>query len=75
VTYTADQPLFNPLFFKTTVLLNLSQSNIMFALRRAAVRAIAIPRPAAARPFSVLGARLCKTIRSRNFKKSVQYWH
>lgn len=47
----------------------------MFALRRAAVRAIAIPRPAAARPFSVLGARLCKTIRSRNFKKSVQYWH
>jgi hypothetical protein len=32
----------------------------MFALRRAAVRAIATPRPAVVRPFSVLGARLCK---------------
>lgn len=34
--------------------------NIMLALRRAAVRAIATPRPATVRPFSVLGARLCK---------------
>jgi hypothetical protein len=34
----------------------------MFALRRAAVRAIATPRPTVVRPFSVLGARLCKKI-------------
>lgn len=40
----------------------------MLALRRAAVRAIATPRPAVARPFSVLGARLCKTIVSEKAK-------
>ncbi|KAI9289510.1 cytochrome c oxidase subunit VB-domain-containing protein [Umbelopsis sp. AD052] len=38
----------------------------MFALRRAAVRAIATPRPTVVRPFSVMGARLSGNVAHRD---------